>query len=240
MLPLAQCWGALRENRSRHFCNDKLEILEEDLALRAVIFDYGMVLTCPPLPEAWAAMLRITELSDARLRELYWGFRHEYDEGKLTGLTFWQKVNDVAGLSLSAVEIDKLNDWDARMWTIENPAMLKWQQQVSERGLRTAILSNMGDNIHNRMMKVFNWLPRFDVLVWSYLLGTAKPDEAIYRHALRELNLRPEEVLFLDDKAPNIDAARALGMHCHQFTTVESLRKDLVAQGLDMDLPLPA
>jgi putative hydrolase of the HAD superfamily len=209
------------------------------LALRAVVFDYGMVLTGPPDPLAWAKLQSITGLSDERLFELYWAFRHQYDEGKLTGLTFWYKVGREAGLNLSAAEIDDLNDWDARMWTVENPPMLVWQQQVKQRGLRTAILSNMGDNVHNRLMKVFNWLPRFDVLIWSYLLGVAKPDEAIYRHVLKELNVRPEEVLFLDDKLPNIEAALALGMRCHQFTTVESLRADVIAQGLDAELPLP-
>jgi putative hydrolase of the HAD superfamily len=219
--------------------NHTWDAQENALALRAVIFDYGMVLTAPPDPEAWAALKRITGLDEERLHELYWGFRHEYDEGKLTGLTFWHKVADEAGIGLSAEMFDELNDWDARMWTIESRPMLAWHERVRQRGLRTAILSNMGDNIHNRMIELFDWLPRFDVLVWSYVLGVTKPDPAIYRHVLKELDLLPEEVFFLDDRSPNIEAARALGMRCHQFTTVEKLRADLVAQGLDAQLPLP-
>jgi len=39
--------------------------------------------------------------------------------------------------------VAELNLWDARMWTTENPAMLAWQQRLKERGLLTAILSNM-------------------------------------------------------------------------------------------------
>ena len=209
------------------------------MALRAVIFDYGMVLTAPPDPEAWAALKRISGLSDERLHELYWGFRHEYDVGRITGLTFWHKVAREAGISLSAAEFDELNDWDARMWTILNPPMLAWHEKVMQRGLRTAILSNMCDTIHNRMIELFDWLPRFDVLVWSYVLGIAKPDPAIYRHVLKELDMIPEEVFFLDDRAPNIQAALALGMRCHQFTTIDNLRADLVNRRLDRELPLP-
>jgi putative hydrolase of the HAD superfamily len=89
------------------------------------------------------------------------------------------------------------------------------------------------------MIKVFDWLPSFDVLVWSYLLGIAKPDEAIYRHVLKELAVGPHETLFLDDKAPNIEAARALGMCCHQFTTIDRLREFLLERELDRELPLP-
>ena len=210
------------------------------MALRAIVFDYGMVLSGPPAPEAWAAMQRITGLSQEELHSAYWSFRHAYDEGKLTGLEFWQRLARDAGLQLSEIEIWALNDWDARMWTIENPAMLAWQQQVKQRGLRTAILSNMGDNVHARMQRVFGWLDGFDVLVWSYELGVAKPNESIYWHTLKKLGLRPEEVLFLDDKRPNIEAAQKLGIQTHLFTTAERLREDLIARGLDAELPLPA
>lgn len=209
------------------------------MGLRAVVFDYGMVLTGPPAPESMEAMLRITGLDLDRLNRFYWAERHAYDEGKLTGLEFWQRLAMDAGLTLPPAQIAELNDWDARMWTIENPAMLAWHDAVRQRGFRTAILSNMGDNVHARMMEKFKWLDRFDVLVWSYLLGMAKPDEAIYRHVLTELDVEPEEALFIDDKQPNIEAARALGMKCHEFTTVAHLRQDLIAQGLDCELPLP-
>jgi hypothetical protein len=37
----------------------------------------------------------------------------------------------------------------------------------------------------------------------------------------------------------NIEAARAIGMHGIVFTNVERLREDLIAGGLDRELPLP-
>lgn len=208
--------------------------------LRAVVFDYGMVLTGPPDPASYAALLRITGLTSARLDGFYWAHRHAYDEGKLTGLAFWQTVVREAGLNLSASAIDELNLWDARLWTTQNPAMLAWQQQLKARGLLTAILSNMGDSVLDNMKREFDWFSRFDVLVWSYQLHIAKPDPAIYHYVLNKLGTRPEETLFIDDKAINIDAAHALGMKGLVFTNVEQLRVDLVAYGLDAELPLPA
>lgn len=209
------------------------------MALRAVVFDYGMVLSGPPAPVALEAILRITGLDPQRLDTLYWKDRHAYDEGKLTGLTFWQQLARDAGLSLTAAQIDELNDWDARMWTTENPPMLAWQCLLKSRGFKTAILSNMGDNVHARIEQEFPWVANFDAFVWSYQLGIAKPDPAIYRHVLAELQVEAGEVLFLDDKQANIEAARALGMTAHLFTTPERLREDLVARGLDRELPLP-
>jgi putative hydrolase of the HAD superfamily len=209
------------------------------LGLRAVVFDYGMVLTGPQDPEAHAALLRITGLPLARFESLYWADRHAYDEGKLTGLAFWQKLFGEAGLTLGQDKAEELNQWDARMWTTENPAMLAWQLQLKQRGILTAILSNMGDNVLAGIEREFDWIHRFDVLVWSFQLHMAKPDPEIYRHTLKELGVQPVETLFLDDKMVNIEAAQALGIKAIQFSTVDRLRADLIAAGLDRVLPLP-
>jgi putative hydrolase of the HAD superfamily len=89
------------------------------------------------------------------------------------------------------------------------------------------------------MKREFDWLRRFDVLVWSFQLRMAKPDPAIYLHLLKELDTRPEETLFLDDRLVNVEAAQALNIVAIQFSTVDRLREDLIAAGLDRELPLP-
>jgi putative hydrolase of the HAD superfamily len=215
------------------------DVGEVTLALRAVIFDYGRVLTGPPDPAAHAELLRITGLSLDRFENLYWMDRQAYDEGKLTGLEFWQKLVRDAGLNLNDSAIEELNSWDARMWTRVDPAMLAWQHAIKQRGLLTAIVSNMGDTVHEHMVRELDWLSRFDVLVWSYQLRVAKPDPAIYSYALQRLGTQPAETLFIDDKAENVDAAIALGMKGLIFSTVEQLRKDLIESGLSKELPLP-
>jgi putative hydrolase of the HAD superfamily len=209
------------------------------LGLRSVVFDYGMVLTGPQDPESYAALLRITGLPPEQFEPLYWADRHDYDLGNLTGMAFWQKLLRDAGLNLAPGVDEELNQWDARMWTTQNPAMVAWQQQLKQRGLLTAILSNMGDTVLASIEREFAWIHDFDVQVWSFQLRIAKPDPAIYQYTLNKLGTRPEETLFLDDRLVNIDAARALGMQALPFSTIEQLRTDLIASGLDRELPLP-
>jgi putative hydrolase of the HAD superfamily len=209
------------------------------LGLRAVVFDYGMVLTGPPEPKAHSELVRITGLTSDRLDHFYWADRHAFDEGKLNGLDYWRKVTGDAGLALDDEAIEALSLWDARMWTTQNDAMLSWQQVLKQRGILTAILSNMGDTVLANMQRELLWLDRFDVQVWSYQLRMAKPDLAIYEYVLKQLGTRPDETLFLDDKQVNIDAANAVGMRAVLFTDVDHLRADLMAMGLDKELPLP-
>jgi len=211
------------------------------LSLRAVVFDYGMVLTGPPDPQAHAALMRITGLSLDRFESLYWASRPLYDEGKLTGIEYWQKILGEAGLNheLDQARVEELNQWDARMWTTQNPAVLAWQKLLKERGLLTAILSNIGDDVVANVEREFDWLHRFDVLVWSYQVHMVKPNPAIYRYTLEKLGTRPEETLFLDDRTVNVEAARAVGIMAIEFSNVERLREDLIGAGLDDALPLP-
>ncbi|MFZ1087335.1 MAG: HAD family phosphatase [Terracidiphilus sp.] len=208
------------------------------MALRAVVFDYGIVLSGPPNAEAWAAMQRITGLPEERFAPFFWEDRQAYDEGKLTGITFWQKLLRDAGLPLDHVE--ELNRWDGRLWGGESLAMVSWQRAIQQHGLLTAILSNMGDSVLEHILSKHAWIQRFNVLVWSYQLGIAKPDPGIYRYTLDQLGTLPEETLFIDDKRENVEAAQSLGIWSIEFSTVKQLRSDLIAAGFDAELPLPA
>jgi len=208
------------------------------LALRAVVFDYGMVLSGVPNPVAYAELVRITGLPAADFETLYWRDRHAYDEGKLTGLEFWNKLNRDAALGLSQDQVDELNHWDGVLWTTQNDVMIAWVERLKARGILTAILSNMGDNVLASIERTFKWPALFDVRVWSFQHLMAKPEPAIYRLTLEQLGTRAEETLFLDDRLVNVEAAAALGMQAIEFTTVENLRSQLMNLGLNTVLPV--
>lgn len=210
------------------------------LALRAVVFDFGFVLSGPPDTAAWAAMLRVTGLPEEQFQRLVWIDRQACDSGQITGIDFWQRFLCRAELPPNPAMVEELNRWDQRLWTVENPVMLAWQLALKQRDLLTAILSNMDYDVLASIEREFSWIDRFDVQVWSCQLGIVKPDPAIYRYTFDKLGIRPEEMLFIDDLRPNIEAARALGIQAIQFSSVEQLRQDLIAAGLDAELPLPA
>ena len=54
-----------------------------------------------------------------------------------------------------------------------------------------------------------------------------KPNADIYEHLLREYGLEPEECVFIDDRAENVEAARALGMKGIVFAGYEQACEEL-------------
>ena len=52
----------------------------------------------------------------------------------------------------------------------------------------------------------------FNQVFTSGYAGMRKPDPEFYRHVLQEIELFPEDVLFIDDKMENVLAAKSLGI----------------------------
>lgn len=209
------------------------------MPLRAVIFDYGMVLSGEPSLADKMRMATRLKAAPERAIQLYMQFRKEYDQGLMTGLEYWRKTLEAAGQHPSEEEVAQATADDAQMWTSVDPKLLAWQRAVKARGFKTAILSNMGDAVRESIERRFDWIKSFDLCVWSYELKIVKPDAAIFRHTLERLGIEAEEALFLDDIAENVAAAEALGIHAIRYKNTAQLSEALIASGLDGLLPLP-
>jgi putative hydrolase of the HAD superfamily len=79
-------------------------------------------------------------------------------------------------------------------------------------------------------------LGQFAHHTFSHRLRIAKPDAAIYLHAVAGLQESPSAILFIDDKIENIEGARATGMTAIQFTTYDALVGEMQRLGIASDL----
>src|ERR1700760_2358257 len=68
---------------------------------RAVIFDFGRVLSMQPDADAHTALVATAGVPDEVFEEHYWAHRHAYDAGALNGQTYWEKVSEGAGFPLT-------------------------------------------------------------------------------------------------------------------------------------------
>ena len=100
---------------------------------------------------------------------------------------------------------------------------------LKEQGYKVFLLSNYGKTSfeaardHGRL----SFLPLVDGSVISYEVQIVKPEPGIYHALLEKYDLKAEECVFLDDRADNIEAARALGFLGIVVESYEQAKKEL-------------
>jgi putative hydrolase of the HAD superfamily len=204
--------------------------------IRAVILDFGDVISLPADPKVIQSMAQFFGLTEIRFREIYGSFRLDYDGGVYSAAEYWKRVAHAAGRNVSTDEIEQLRKADVTMWGRLNPDILLWVERLRAAGYKTAILSNMHDDMVQHLRSNGNWTKRFDSLTLSSAIGMAKPDPDIFEYCLKSLGVRPEEALFIDDREANIEGALRAGISGIYAPSPEELRNTLAAIGFT---PLP-
>ena len=104
------------------------------------------------------------------------------------------------------------------------------------RGYRTALITNNVAEFADGWRAMIPVDDLFELVVDSSQVGMRKPDPRIFRMALDQLGVAPDEAVFLDDARGNVDAARALGMHAvlvddDHLPALDELQRLLDAEG---------
>lgn len=73
----------------------------------------------------------------------------------------------------------------------------------------------------------FDWKTGIRQEFLSYQMKMLKPGQEIFRESIRRTGFKPEELLFIDDSAANVDAAVNAGMHAVLYKYGTDLREVL-------------
>ncbi len=197
------------------------------MIIKAIIFDFGEVLTAPVDAELTAERLEhLARRLDLQADEL-WLYLFESEAsrlwmtGKLDWDGFWTAVLEPRGIS----DPDERRAFAQEVFLDHkdlHPEMVELVKELKGR-YKLAVLSN-ASKTEEEMKEMFQHdfgLPGdlFDTIVTSTSVGAIKPDPTIFVEVLRRLDVRPEEAIFTDDMANFTAAASELGIHSHTFTT---------------------
>lgn len=196
----------------------------------AVLFDVGGVLvTNRPDPARVAQLLGLdtTAESVSLVDHSTWFHRDAYDAG-CSDREFWDSVAGDCGLGeISDDTLGALVHEDVARSERPDAGALEIAHELQRDGLRLGILSNAPVAIA-RAIEQRPWaVGLFDSFTFSGPLGETKPERAIYRQAVEDIGVPAGEILFIDDRSPNLRAAQLMGMSTLQWTTVTSARAQL-------------
>ena len=200
------------------------------MAVDAVVFDYGGVLTSAvrDTTARWLAADTIDETSFATvMRE--WMARdavdgspvHRLETGELNGAEF--EIEFAARLRTTSGGQVVAEGLLARMFAgmRPDPAMFALLAELRDL-VKVAVLSNSWANTYPD-----NLAELVDAVVISGEVGLRKPDPKIYRLVLDQLGLPAQACVFIDDAPVNLDAATALGMTAIRHRDAATTRAEL-------------
>jgi putative hydrolase of the HAD superfamily len=111
--------------------------------------------------------------------------------------------------------------------SVPNTAVLAFAAELSASGkYLMATLNNESRELNQYRIDRFQLRNSFRLFFSSGFVGIRKPDERIFQLALDVTQKKPEECLFIDDHALNVERAQLAGMQAFQYRDAVQLRKD--------------
>ena len=193
------------------------------------MLDFGGVLAEEGFREGLKAIANKNELDPEKFftlaRDLI------YDIGYVTGKTdehaYWEELRLKTGAKNDDNELRKeiLNRFMLR------PPMLEEIKRIKADGVIVALLSDQTDWLDelNERAPFYHY---FDYVFNSFNMTKSKRDAALFDDVVRQLAVKPQEILFVDDTRENLELAQIRGWKTLHFTNVEDFRKALKEENI--------
>lgn len=206
--------------------------------IKNIIFDYGNVifmLDFQKLKNGWNTIA--ISGPDAFFSH---GVQHpifdQFDKGLVSSADFRSLIREKSGKpDLTDEEIDAA--WNSLLLGVDQGTH-ELLDELNKK-YRTFLLSNINPIHYNYIMKYlaseFGFESNdhlFEKTYYSHFIGLRKPDPAIFEKVLRDNNLKPEETLFIDDIAANLEPAKALGIQTYLMAAPDTIQDFIKRTGL--------
>lgn len=180
------------------------------MTIHAVIFDIGGVLEITPdlgWAGAWESRLGLTP---GELHQRMADTWRAGGVGAITEADVHQAARDHLGLDQRQLAELMADLWREYLGT-PNTELIGYARELRPR-YRTGILSNSFVGARPREQAAYGFEELVDDIVYSHECGISKPDPRSYALACERLGVSAADTIFLDDHAPNVEAARQAGL----------------------------
>lgn len=107
-----------------------------------------------------------------------------------------------------------------------NSELVAMFPELRQKGFKLAILSNNTTELREKLVAQ-GIMPLMDEIIISAEVGFQKPHKEVFEVLFNKLNVKPEEVVFIDDSKKSLEKAAEIGYTPIQFKDNEQLKGDL-------------
>lgn len=199
-------------------------------ATQAVVFDFGGVMTGKPNKDVVICFLRDTfQLSESEFETLNLEKRQAVMAGKRDE-DFWLDYANQKGTVLPA------NWTDAYKTVVKeaigvNSEMYALVAELKAKQVPVALLSNVDGRLAT-LIREYGLYEPFNPCLLSYEMGATKPDLKAYEILIKEMNLPASDIVFIDDRKENVEAAKKMGLDAILFRSPNQVRLALHKRAL--------
>jgi len=164
----------------------------------------------------------------AYLFELDSGSINDYEEGLTSSYEFFLDLRDRFRLQMGFDEF-------AGIWNNifrENSEVNEVIVYLKARGFPLFLLSNTNELHFAHVIERYPIVHLMDEWILSFEVGAKKPKKRIYDAVFEKMDVRKDEVFYIDDVEEYVAGARAMGMKGLVFREAADLWKALQAEGL--------
>jgi len=192
--------------------------------IKLIIFDLGGVLVTKNVEKIGKKMAQYLNITPLKYDTLYSTYKEKITEGRMNLFDFYLKllngiVNDANNAVAKHVEFhyNCLIKQDSRIIHLI---------KILKKNYKVFCLTNTQLEISEDTKK-FGIYDYFDEAFISVEMGMYKPQLEIYESIIAFTRFLPEEIVFIDDKAENVKAARNIGMNGICYRSYNQLLKEL-------------
>jgi len=180
--------------------------------IKAVLFDLGGTLVkTAEIPEIFRRILKTfgVEVAYEDISDAHEATKQELDvaAGQIQfGMEFWNKYNSrvLKRLGIRHVAEELAKDVTRLWWDNASlqfyPDVLDTITWLKNRNIKVGVITNALKEDYEQILQRLNAAHLFDVVVGTDACKQAKPDRQIFAYALKKLDVKPEEALFVGNK----------------------------------------
>lgn len=199
--------------------------------IRAIVFDFGNVVGFFDHRRAARRLAALGNLASEDVYRHLFGspLEEDYDSGRLSTPEFIAHVRRLCGLRCTDAEL--ASAYADIFWP--NQEVIALLPHLPSR-YRLLLGSNTNELHALHFSRQFALALRpFHELVFSYQVGTCKPQAAFFDHCRCLAGCEASACVFIDDLPANVEGARARGWHGIRFTDAVALRQELSRLGIE-------
>jgi len=203
-----------------------------DSQVTTLFLDIGGVL----LTNGWDHNIRLRAAEKFGLDHHEMNERHHltfdtYEAGKLSLDEYLKRIVFYQERSFSREDFKKFMYDQSKPF----PEMIELIRGLKTRySLQVAAVSNEGRELTTYRVQQFKLGSFIDFFVSSCFVHYRKPDEDMYRIALDISQVKPEQVIYIDDREMFVEVASGLGIKGMTHTSYEATKKSLETSGLSL------